>query len=140
MMLGSRRGSQERIGGGGGSGGAPRVLMSQNVIGIVKDYLHRIVSYASPIKALLLDHETATIAGLVLPQSVLNDKEVFLTRYIDAKPDPKHDTTHMKALIFVRPTEANIQAIANLISKPDFSEVYLCKLHVHVFTPDLLSP
>lgn len=63
-----------------------------------------------------------------MPQSVLNEKEVFLTRFIDAQKDPTHDISHMKALVFVRPTEENIKHIVSLVANGEFVEVYLCRI------------
>eukprot|EP00475_Leptophrys_vorax_P018521 TRINITY_DN2534_c0_g1_i1.p1 TRINITY_DN2534_c0_g1~~TRINITY_DN2534_c0_g1_i1.p1 ORF type:complete len:588 (+),score=191.58 TRINITY_DN2534_c0_g1_i1:697-2460(+) len=98
-----------------------------NVTQAIKDYVLRIVTEVGGMKALFLDEETVGIVSMVLSQSQILEKEVFLTRRLDqvSQMGKKSDHQHLKAVFFVRPTDANVNAISAMIVNPEFSEFYL---------------
>ena len=67
---------------------------------IVRDYIERILSDQKEMKVLVLDDETTSIVSLVISQSTILEREVFLVEKIDSSilTDPSRETeklTHM---------------------------------------------
>jgi vacuolar protein sorting-associated protein 45 len=61
---------------------------------------------------------------MVYSQSEILQEEVFLFERLDA---PNRDTmTYLKAVVFVRPTKANLTLITKELKKPKYAEYYIC--------------
>ena len=72
------------------------------------------------------------IVGLVLSQSDILSKQVYLTERIEssASDDPlaeaKPKMHHLKAVVFVRPTGKNIEMLGKLLQSARFNDVHIC--------------
>ena len=104
----------------------------------IRNYLNKILQDVGGMKALFVDQETMGIVSLVLTQSQILEKEVFLVRLIDKQIelmkkniDSSRDHRHLKAVVLARPTSSNIANIQKLIKNdgktPEFLEFYFCK-------------
>jgi vacuolar protein sorting-associated protein 45 len=105
-----------------------------NVTQAIKDYVLRVVTEVGGMKALFLDQETVSMVSMVLSQSQILEKEVFLTRRLDQidQMGKKADHQHLKAVFFVRPTEENVRVISKMVAQPEFSEYYLCNAFIFI--------
>lgn len=61
------------------------------------------------IKCLILDSETTPIISLVLSQSKILKKDVYLIERLEQPSEGK--MAHLKALYLIRPTEENMRAV-----------------------------
>ncbi|KAF7458882.1 vacuolar protein sorting-associated protein 45 [Cryptosporidium felis] len=75
------------------------------------------------IKVLILDKETIQQISLVLSQTELLEKEVFLTQMIDSTN--KETFLHFSGIYFVRPNRENISILCNELKNPLFKEYYI---------------
>eukprot|EP00271_Cylindrocystis_brebissonii_P008049 TRINITY_DN2207_c0_g2_i1.p1 TRINITY_DN2207_c0_g2~~TRINITY_DN2207_c0_g2_i1.p1 ORF type:complete len:613 (+),score=136.96 TRINITY_DN2207_c0_g2_i1:493-2331(+) len=109
------------------------------VTGCVREYVTRMLNEVPGMKALLLDKDTVGIVSLVLSQSDILHKEVFLVERIDGPvagapsgarlssvpEEVEEPMTHLKAICFVRPVADNIAHLERLLKKPRFGEYHL---------------
>lgn len=114
-----------------------------DAIATTKSYIERIVTgngRCRGMKVLLLDSFTTQIVSCVYSQSQILSKEVYLVSRIDDMQNPNldsnnnnnHDlhlteqkTSHLKAVIFLRPTEINVGLLLKELTSPRFSEYHL---------------
>jgi vacuolar protein sorting-associated protein 45 len=114
-----------------------------NAIATTKAYVERIVTgngRCRGMKVLLLDAFTTQIVSCVYSQSQILAKEVYLVSRIDDMQNPNldrassisHDlnlteqkTSHLKAVIFLRPTEINVGLLLKELTRPRFSEYHI---------------
>ena len=97
---------------------------------IVRDYIERILSDQKEMKVLVLDDETTSIVSLVISQSTILEREVFLVEKIDSSilTDPSRETeklTHMSAIYIVRPTDENITKLGQALENPKYGSYYI---------------
>lgn len=107
-----------------------------DVIAAVRFYIDKIVSDASisGMKALLLDPTTTKIVSMVFSQTQILDQEVYLVEQLGKQ----HESMgHLKAAVFVQPTEANLDLIMQELRKPQFSEYHL--FFTNVLAKDMLA-
>ncbi|TMW67452.1 hypothetical protein Poli38472_011072 [Pythium oligandrum] len=97
----------------------------------IKHYLEKIINdpHLEGMKALLLDAETTTIISMVMSQSHILQREVFLVEQLDAAHEPM---LHLKAAVFVRPTAANVELLKKELKNPKFGQY-------HIFFSNILS-
>ncbi|KAH3764351.1 vacuolar protein sorting-associated protein 45 [Pelomyxa schiedti] len=98
-------------------------VMSLNVHDVMSDYVSRMATCVSGMKAILLDADTAGVLSSVVPQSVLMQREVYLfdrvgNRTRDAVP-------HVRAVCFLRPIDANFAALKEELRDPKFGEYHI---------------
>lgn len=108
-----------------------------NAIATTKAYVERIVTgngRCRGMKVLLLDAFTTQIVSCVYSQSQILSKEVYLVSRIDDAQalNNSHDlnltqqkTSHLKAVIFLRPTEINIGLLLKELTRPRFAEYHI---------------
>lgn len=89
----------------------------------IRYYVAKMVDSVEGLKVLLLDHETMSIVSMVYSQSEILEKEIFLIEMIDNKERRK--MSHMRCLIFVRPTPENFNLIASELRDPKYGEYNL---------------
>ena len=75
------------------------------------------------MKILLLDQETTGVISMVYTQSEILEKEIYLVDRIETPNREK--MVHLKAVMFVRPTEANVQLICDELKEPKYGQYYL---------------
>jgi vacuolar protein sorting-associated protein 45 len=74
------------------------------------------------MKALLLDPVTTKIVSMVYSQTQILEKEVYLVEQLGKKHEGMN---HLKAALFVQPTEANFELIARELKDPRFKEYHI---------------
>ena len=62
---------------------------------------------------------------MVLSQSEILAKDVFLTELLDSEKREK--MSHLKAIVFVRPTATNITRLKKELREPHYGEYHLCE-------------
>nr|CAH7720408.1 unnamed protein product [Callosobruchus chinensis] len=98
-----------------------------NVIAAVKAYVNKMTEESEPgMKVLLMDKETTSIISMVYGQSEIQQKEVFLLERIDS-PNYANSTglRYLKCLVFLRPTQQNIQALCLELRNPKYGAYYI---------------
>lgn len=75
------------------------------------------------MKVLLLDNATKGIISMVYTMSQILEKEVYLVETLDSAHEAM---MHMKAVCFLRPTQANITRLAAELKAPKYAEYYIC--------------
>ena len=104
-------------------GGKNPSEVSMNCAKAVYEYCQKMVQSISGMKVLLLDAETAGIISMVYSQTEILEQEVFLVERIDM---PHRDKmTHLKAIVFVRPTQENFSLLQAELKDPKYSSYYL---------------
>jgi len=94
-----------------------------NTIQGIQDYITRMLSNISGMKALLLDRETTGVVSMVYSQSQILQKEVYLFDRIDAKN--RELMAHLKAVCFLRPTQENLVLLEEELKNPKYGEYHL---------------
>ncbi|KAJ3331949.1 vacuolar protein sorting-associated protein 45 [Blyttiomyces sp. JEL0837] len=75
------------------------------------------------MKVLLLDAETTPIISMVVTQSQLLAREVYLTDRVENRTRDK--MKHLKCIVFVRPTPESIQSLVEELRDPCYGDYYL---------------
>lgn len=114
-------------------------------VAAVREYIDRMVTgdgKCSGMKVLLLDASTTQIVSCVYSQTEVMTKEIYLVSRMDDQSNPKlqngndltdeKKTSHLKAVVFIRPIEVNIGLLVRELARPRFSEY-------HVFFSGVLS-
>jgi vacuolar protein sorting-associated protein 45 len=90
----------------------------------VHDYVTRMVDCASGMKVLLLDEETTGIVSVACSQSAMLQKEVFLFEQLSRMDGKTRELMpHMKCVVFVRPTQDNLDVLVHELREPKYGEV-----------------
>eukprot|EP00301_Raphidiophrys_heterophryoidea_P010210 c15272_g1_i1.p1 GENE.c15272_g1_i1~~c15272_g1_i1.p1 ORF type:complete len:587 (+),score=182.89 c15272_g1_i1:89-1762(+) len=89
----------------------------------VKEYIMRMITDISGMKVMLFDKETSGIVSMVLSQSEILEKDVFLTELLESHQ--RERMTHLKAVIFVRPDPSNIALIRQELREPHYGEYHI---------------
>jgi vacuolar protein sorting-associated protein 45 len=97
---------------------------------IVRDYIERILQDQKDMKVLVLDDETTSIVSLVISQSTILEREVFLVEKIESSiiPEGSRDVeklSHMSAIYIVRPTDENVEKIGMALANPKYGSYYI---------------
>ena len=99
-----------------------------DVVLAVKNYISKMITDSGPgMKALLMDRETTGIVSMVYTKSEISQKEVYLFETIDAKH--RDEMKHLKVIVFLRPTEENIQLLCQELKLPRYGKYYLYFSH-----------
>ncbi|KAJ1511926.1 hypothetical protein HMI54_013174 [Coelomomyces lativittatus] len=94
-----------------------------NLVKSVQDYITKMISEPSGMKVLLLDTETTSIVSCSCTQSYLLSKEVYLVDRLENKSREK--MTHLKCVVFTRPTNESINLICQELKNPNYGVYYL---------------
>lgn len=84
--------------------------------------------HSSGMKVLLLDPITTRIVSMVYSQTQILEKEVYLVELLGKEHIPMN---HLKALVFVQPTEANYDIISKVCQIVFREEVVLRRRQHH---------
>jgi vacuolar protein sorting-associated protein 45 len=105
-------------------------------IAAVKFYIDKIVSDSgiNGMKALILDPMTTQAISMVYSQTQILEKEVYLVELLGKKHEQMN---HLKAAIYIQPTEANIILLTKELKEPRFSEYHI--FFSNIITEDLLN-
>eukprot|EP01040_Poterioochromonas_malhamensis_P002387 gene2387-2534_t len=109
---------------------------SKDLISAIRFYVDKIVSDATigGMKALLLDPVTAKIVSMVYSQTQILEKEVYLIEILGKKHEPM---LHLKAAVFIQPSEDNYDLIAKELLEPKFKEYHL--FFSNIAPPDMIA-
>ncbi|KAJ3145687.1 vacuolar protein sorting-associated protein 45 [Geranomyces variabilis] len=89
----------------------------------VQNYLNKMISEVTGMKVLLMDAETTSIISMVMTQTQLLQREVYLIDRIDNAQREK--MRHLKCICFVRPTGEAVQALIEELRDPRYGDYYL---------------
>lgn len=109
-------------------------------VAAIRGYIDRIVSgdeKCKGMKVLLLDSSTTQIVSSVYSQSEILSREIYLVARLDDPSNPNlggqtSKSSHLKAVVYVRPTEMNIGLLVRELARPRFAEY-------HVFLSGILT-
>jgi vacuolar protein sorting-associated protein 45 len=110
-----------------------------DVVASVRWYVDKICSDPSMtgMKVLLLDSVTSRIMAMVYSQTQVLEKEVYLIETLDSLNKKAHiNMPHLKAAVFIQPTESNLTALLTEIREPKFSEYHI--FFSNIVPPDVL--
>jgi vacuolar protein sorting-associated protein 45 len=88
----------------------------------IRDYLDRILEDQKEMKCLILDAETVSIVSLVISQTEILQKDVFLVETIEKSilvPGSER-LSHLAGVYFIRPTESNISLLQRALEYPKY--------------------
>ncbi|DAZ93883.1 TPA: hypothetical protein N0F65_004730 [Lagenidium giganteum] len=90
----------------------------------VRHYLEKVINdpQLEGMKALLLDADTTTVISMVMSQSQILQREVFLVEQLDASHERM---AHLKAAVFVRPTAANVELLKKELKNPKYGQYHI---------------
>jgi vacuolar protein sorting-associated protein 45 len=110
-------------------------------VAAIRSYIDRIVTgdgKCKGMKVMLLDASTTQIVSSVYSQTEILSKEIYLVARLDDQSNPKllkggDDATtskggkssHLKAVVFCRPTEVNIGLLVRELARPRFAEYHI---------------
>ena len=110
-----------------------------DAISAVRFYIDRICSdqASSGMKVLLLDAMTTKVVSMVYSQTQVLEKEIYLVETLESLHSKPHaNMMHLKAAVFVQPTESNLTHLMNEVRDPKF-----CEYHIYfsnIVPPDVL--
>jgi vacuolar protein sorting-associated protein 45 len=98
--------------------------LRMDTINAVRYYIDKIVADPSigGMKALILDPITTQAISMVYSQTQILEKEVYLVELLGKKHEQMN---HLKAAIFIQPTEANVTLLIKELKEPRFSEYHI---------------
>lgn len=74
------------------------------------------------MKALILDPVTTQVISMVYSQTQILEKEVYLVELLGKRHEAMN---HLKAAVFLQPTESNIEMLCKELREPQFSEYHI---------------
>lgn len=74
------------------------------------------------MKALVLDPTTTKIVSMVYSQTQILEQEVYLVELLGKRHEPMQ---HLKAAVFIQPTETNMNFLLNEMKQPMFAEYHI---------------
>lgn len=89
----------------------------------IKDYVLRMINDIQGMKVMLFDKDTAGIVSMVLSQSDILERDVFLTELIDS--ETRERMPHLKAVVFIRPTESNVALLKKELQSPHYGDYHI---------------
>nr|CAG4650853.1 EOG090X03QA [Simocephalus serrulatus]SVE94149.1 EOG090X03QA [Simocephalus serrulatus] len=96
-----------------------------NVLLAVRMYISKMIQDSGPgMKVLLMDRETIGIVSVAYAQSEILQKEVYLFEQID-KSGHGPIMKHLKCVVFLRPSQENIQLLASELKSPRYGVYYI---------------
>lgn len=107
-------------------------------VAAIRGYIDRMVTgdgKCKGMKVLLLDASTTQSVASVYSQTEILSKEVYLVTRMDDQSNPMigkdknngsdKPNSHLKAVVFIRPTESNLGLLVQELARPRFSEYYV---------------
>ena len=92
-----------------------------DVVAAVRKYIDQMAADCGPgMKILLMDRETTSIVSLAYAQSEVLQKEIYMFELLDSRN--REIMKHLNAIVFVRPTPENVQALCRELSNPHGSQ------------------
>nr|SVE84169.1 EOG090X03QA [Daphnia pulex] len=96
-----------------------------NVLLAVRMYISKMIQDSGPgMKVLLMDRETIGVVSVAYAQSEILQKEVYLFEQID-KSGHGPIMKHLKCVVFLRPSQENVQLLATELKSPRYGVYYI---------------
>nr|CAH0100089.1 unnamed protein product [Daphnia galeata] len=96
-----------------------------NVLLAVRMYISKMIQDSGPgMKVLLMDKETIGVVSVAYAQSEILQKEVYLFEQID-KSGHGPIMKHLKCVVFLRPSQENVQLLATELKSPRYGVYYI---------------
>lgn len=93
----------------------------------IKFYINKMIEECGlGMKVLLMDRETTSIISMVFSQSEMLAKEVYLFERMDRRTS-NEPMKYLRCIVFVRPTEENIELLQKELRSPKYGQYHLCK-------------
>ena len=102
-----------------------------NLVELQRDYLLRIIEEVPGRKALIVDDRAMKLVSLLVAQSELLQKEVYLVERLEEMSKEK-DVGTLKTLVLCSPTPQNINTLAEELGGFALTTCYICRLHLKV--------
>ena len=94
-----------------------------SLISAQRSYIDKMLSNVNDMKVLLLDDETTQMVSMIYSQTDILKRQVFLTdKLFNTRTERM---MHLKALVYVRPTDDNIRLLTKELSNPKYKEYHL---------------
>uniref|UniRef100_A0A1I8JIT2 Vacuolar protein sorting-associated protein 45 n=2 Tax=Macrostomum lignano TaxID=282301 RepID=A0A1I8JIT2_9PLAT len=94
-----------------------------DVVKAIRDYIQTMLQISGQgMKILLMDQETIEILSVAYTMSEISKHEVFLLERLES---PRQPMKHLKAVVFVRPTKANMQLLHAELRSPKYGSYCL---------------
>lgn len=94
----------------------------------VQDYITKMLQSVPDMKVLILDQETQDMIGNIYSQTDIIAQQVFLVeplkRAVTQSEEKKH-MGHLKAVVYVRPTQATFDLVCQMLRAPVYKEYNL---------------
>lgn len=74
------------------------------------------------MKVLILDQTTSQIVSAIYSQTQILEQEVYLVELLGKRHEPM---MHLKAAVFVQPTESNLALLVKELKEPKFAEYHI---------------
>jgi len=96
----------------------------KDVISAIRFYVDKVVSDPAigGMKALILDPSTTRIVSMVYSQTQILEKEVYLVEQLGKQHEGMN---HLKAALFIQPTESNFELLSRELRDPRFKEYHI---------------
>ena len=93
-------------------------------------YIKKMIEQVHGSKVLYLDKITTGIIAQLLTQSQALDYNVFLTQQLGIEiknnKNKRNNIAHLRAVVFVRPTDENVQYLINHLKDPKHEYYHIC--------------
>jgi vacuolar protein sorting-associated protein 45 len=99
-----------------------------DIIAAIRSYMDRIVHAdhkCAGMKVLLLDSVTTLIVSAVYSQTEILQQQVYLVSRLDDNVPHNQQSSHLSAVLFVRPTSASVEWICHEIEHPRYKEYHV---------------
>lgn len=96
---------------------------SVSLISAQRNYVEKMLNNVPDMKVLLLDNETTQILSMVYSQTAILKQQVFLTDKLSN--NRKERMMHLKAVVYVRPTDENIRELTKELANPKYKEYHV---------------
>ena len=93
-----------------------------DAVAAIRFYVDKMLSETPGMKVLMVDAETIQMLSLVYSQSQIMEKEVFL---VERLGEEHERMTHLNAIVFVRPTAANVALLKKEMKEPKYGKYYM---------------
>ena len=94
-----------------------------DVVSAARAYVSGMVAHVDGMKALILDDDTKQAVSAAVSLSEMFERQVYLVESLGTRNDS--DLTHLKGIIFVRPTPINIMTLAQELKAPQYKDYFL---------------
>lgn len=97
-----------------------------NLVEVQRDYLLRIMDEVSGRKVLIVDENSMKLISMMVTQSELLQREVYLVERLEEMSKEK-DIGTLKSLILISPSAQNISILEEELSNFSITLAFLCK-------------